>query len=78
LQKNIPKPDFAHDGKAATLLEKMSILDHVCVYLGAHWFGFFELSLISVFVSAAYKVCEQKANYQSAKDAKFSALLSFF
>jgi len=38
--KNLPKPDFAHDGKAATLLEKISILDHVRVLLRAHWFGF--------------------------------------
>jgi hypothetical protein len=46
--KNVPKPDFAHVGKAATLLEKISILDHVSVYLGAHWFEFlyFLLSLV--------------------------------
>jgi hypothetical protein len=50
LQKNLPKPDFAHDGKAATLLEKISILDHVGVLLGAQWFDFFELCFVSFFL----------------------------
>ncbi len=40
MQKNVPKPDFAHDGKAATLLEKISILDHVRLDLRLPYAGF--------------------------------------
>jgi len=57
--KNLPKPDFAHDGKAATLLEKISILDHVRVLMRAHWFDFLNflfslvlLVLLTKFVSS--------------------------
>jgi len=77
LQKNVPKPDFAHDGKAATLLEKISILDHVGVLLGVNWFDFFELCFV-FFSSVTYKVCEQQFSCWRVKDAKISVLLGFF
>jgi hypothetical protein len=77
LQKNLPKPDFAHDGKAATLLEKVSILDHVGILLGAHWFDFLNF-VLSLFSSATYKVCEKQFSCWRVKDAKISVLLSFF